>query len=165
MVYHRKLTVFIMLALLSLAMLPLAEGKNSKLSTTSTSGSKVSISLQFTDAYYADLDGDGAADDIFGGVDLYISGSERVSFDYYITLVLPSGRSFTYAYRISTRYSYLHLENYFYDHVFESGDYTFIVELITRTGGIQYDPYHHVFDPPGGVPTDPTYSLVTSGSY
>ncbi|RMG30921.1 MAG: hypothetical protein D6732_15585 [Methanobacteriota archaeon] len=164
MEFSRKAAFLLITLFLFMPTFPLIDAKQTK-SLSASSTEKVSISLHFTDAYYADLDGDGYSDDVFGGVDLFISGSERVSFDYYITLVLPSGKSFTYAYRISTRYTYLHLANYFYDHVSESGDYTFIVEIVTRTGGLQYDPYHHVFDPPGGVPTDPTYSLVTSGSF
>ncbi len=155
----KKQLSFLIIAIMLFTMPNLSEGKP----LFSKSESKVSLDVVFTDAYYADLDGDGLEDDVFGGVDIFIMGSERVSFDYYITLILPSGMSFTYAYRINTRYSILHLDNYFYDHVFESGDYTFIVEILTRTGGLSYDPYHHVFDPPGGVPTDPTFSLSVSG--
>lgn len=128
-----------------------------------SNASLTSVSLVFTDAYYADLDGDGFEDDVFGGVDFHITGQSRVTFDYHITLVMPSGLSWTYSYRIHTKYSYLHFDNFFYDHAVESGDYHFEVDIILRTGGVSHAEYNHVFDPPGGSTGDATFVLMYHG--
>ena len=127
------------------------------------SSSSTSLILVFTDAYYADLDGDGIEDDVFGGIDFFITGVSRVTFDYHINLILPSGLTFTYSYRIHTKYTYLHFDNFFFDHAIESGDYMFDVDIIMRTGGVTHSEYSIIFDPPGSVPTDTSFSLTYNG--
>jgi hypothetical protein len=121
------------------------------------------ITINFVDAYYTDLSGNGLEDDVYGSLEFHFGGKNRITFEYYITLYLPSGHSFTYGYMISTKFSYLFIENFFYAHAFETGDYTFRVDIITKTGGVTHDVYWLVFDPPGHGPGDTTFELAYDG--
>ncbi len=121
------------------------------------SGPHVAISIK--EARYINLDNDNLEDDVMATVQLDILCSNRVNFEYYITLTLPSGRSFTYAYMINTRLNTLTLDNYFYNHAIERGDYKIDVEILLKTGGISYGHNDVIFDPPGGTDADPYFLL------
>ncbi len=122
---------------------------------TSTSDAP-SISVRVVEAYYADLDNDTFQDDIYALVRFSLSGAVRYNFDYYVTLTLPSGYNFSYAFAINTGESF-ELNHYFFDHAIESGNYTLSVLVVLRTGGISTDSHVYVFDPPGAsTGGDPT---------
>ena len=114
------------------------------------------ISVRVIDAYYSDLDNDTYQDDIYALVRFELSGALRYYFDYYVTLTLPSGYNFSYAFAIIATGSF-DLNHYFFDHAIESGNYTLSVFVILKTEGISTDSHIYVFDPPrastGGDPT------------
>lgn len=124
-------------------------------------GGRVEIAITILSACYTDADGDGYEDDVVGYFDIYLSGASRYRLDIYPSLTLPSGRTYTYGFSVSTRLSVLHCTMYFYDHAVESGWYSFSVGVVSYTGGSAYWVEEYVFDPPGGYgDQDPCGVLV-----
>ena len=128
----------------------------------STTSEPIGISVTITSAYYADIDTDGWEDDIYSSVTIDLTGAVRYNFDYYITLTLPSGTSYTYHYSINTVYDVVNFGNYFWNHATESGDYSISVKVVLWTGGISSATHQYIFDPPGGSDGgDPTFDITT----
>lgn len=155
---YLKSSLLLLLLSISLGSLTLTTGAPEKLLQSGTC-SKPTIILDITQGYYADTDGDGFEDDIFVETVMHILCTNRANFDYYITLTLPSGLSFTYAYQVNTRLNLLTFNNDFYDHGIESGDYKVDVQILLKTGGISYTSGSLIFDPPGHSGTDPSFVL------
>ncbi|MCY3414962.1 MAG: hypothetical protein INQ03_25150 [Candidatus Heimdallarchaeota archaeon] len=120
------------------------------------------VSINISEAYYADLEGDGLENDVFVGVDLYLSGRDAYNFDYYIFLTLPSGLQFSYAYAFSAKTDYIYFGNYFWQHALEPGWYDVEVFIVMRSGGLTVSSEALIFDPPGGTGgSDPiSFSLI-----
>ncbi len=123
---------------------------------------KPQLQLSITQGYYADVDADGYEDDVYIETTFRILCTNRANFDYYIELILPSGTTFTYGYRVTTRLNTLTFHNDFFDHALESGDYTVNVYVIMKTGGTALVHDQLIFDPPGGSNSDPKFSLSWS---
>lgn len=127
----------------------------------STNGTYMTFRVR--DAYYGDMEGDGLKDDIHMLIDIHIEGiSTRYNFNLYITLLLPSGESHTYAYSIKTKILDFTAQVIFYNHATESGWYT--IHLLTilfsgKTTGDATDEYS--FDPPGGNPGGDPHASFT----
>jgi len=134
--------------------------------TSSTSSDGPSVAIHVKDAYYFNADGDGLQDDTFASIELTIVSANRINFEYWITLTLPSGNAFQFGLQINTVYTYLELNHTMYNTALEAGWYNLHVEVVLKTGGISYTDAHHVFDPPGdgqeGAP--PFLSTSLSGS-
>ena len=128
--------------------------KNLTVQSQSSQGPQVNITID--DAYYSDLNNDGLEMDVFARVSLVFNGANRYNMQYYITLTLPSGISWTYGYLINTRLDSIHLDNYFYNHAVEQGNYEITVQLVLKTCGVIYADASHIFDPPGGETRPPT---------
>ncbi|MCY3414992.1 MAG: hypothetical protein INQ03_25300 [Candidatus Heimdallarchaeota archaeon] len=113
------------------------------------------VDISITEGYYADLDGDGAEDDVFVKVEFQILCANRANFDYYVQLTQPSGLNHMYAYHVNTRLNYLTFENFFWNHAIESGDYQADAWVVLKTGGTTLTHGNLIFDPPGGSGTEP----------
>ena len=122
---------------------------NKKLTTASCE--KPTLRLDVVTGYYADLDNDGTADDVYGKVVLDLMCGNRYRFDYKVTLTLPSGFSVSDYMSINTRLNSLVIETVFYNYALESGDYIISAEGLLSTGGLSYTYADIIFDPPGGV--------------
>lgn len=106
--------------------------------------------FEFTAGTYLDHDGDGRDDDVivFGVIEVEIYDKppfEYINFD--ITLILPSGRAFTYDYRDKFFTGTYHFVGIFLNHALESGDYTAIAVLYSDAGKF-LDQDRIKFDPP-----------------
>lgn len=155
---HLKSSLLLMLLTFSLGSIVMVNGAPEKL-LQAGSCNKPTILLDITQGFYADTDGDGLEDDVYVETVMQILCANRVNFEYYITLTLPSGMSFTYGYQINTRLNLITFDNNFYDHALESGDYKVDVQIFLKTGGISYSSGSLVFDPPGHTGTDPSFVL------
>ena len=112
------------------------------------------IDVTITEAFYADVDSNGA-DDVIVKAHFALEGEIINAVQYLITLTLPSGRQFSYVVLILTTSTDFVVENTFWDHALESGWYT--VEIYVKLGGFYniMDSDRVVFDPPGGDNADP----------
>ncbi len=125
-------------------------------------GKKIAtIGLRIVDAYYADLDNDGYEDDILGIIKITMTGVNVANMEYVISLTLPSGTIYSYLVKITTNQDVIVLKNFFWDHAYESGDYTLKVTLNL----INYEKITvsetYTFDPPGSSQGgEPTFDVV-----
>ena len=110
----------------------------------------VSVSTTVNYANYGDFDGDGYEDDVYINVTIDLSGGNVYNFDYYLTLTLPSGLSYTYGYSFVTDYDRLVIHHYLMGHATEPGWYDVDIDIIMKTGGIYHTAAYYIFDPPGG---------------
>ncbi len=157
----QSLRVFTLFAIIFLILIFPTNSFAARPDFSASSTDVISIKVSVTDAYYTDLDNDGLSDDVIAYTSVDLSGSTRYNFDYYITLTLPSGKNYTYAYTFNTVYTTLNIRNYFWNHATECGDYTITVQAILWTGGISYTNHAYTFDPPGGSDGgDPTFDLT-----
>ncbi len=131
--------------ILALSMIPPSFGR---VSINNTREQTISINITF--ANYTDLDGDGFQDDVYAEVEVKLDGSSAYTFEYNVTLTLPSGLSFSYKFIISTNYQSFIIYHYFFDHAIESGWYTLNAEATLNNGGRSTTSNTFVFDPPGG---------------
>ena len=136
-----------------------ATGKRTQ-TTMTVQCEKPTVLITIVDALYTDLDDDGLEDDVFASVDLSLICGNRFNLEYYITLTLPSGLSFTYGYMINTRLDSFTMQNNFYNHAIESGDYQIDVYIVLKTGGISFSHNSVIFDPPGGTDADPHFRVI-----
>lgn len=144
----RTFVVFVVV-LSSLFIIP-ASAKTVKV-TTKEATCKPSINLDVVEAYYADLDGDGMADDVYSRVDIQLHCGNRYNFDYRISLILPSGFTVYDYLGINTRLTHFSIATTFYNYAFEAGDYQIDAEALLSTGGQFYHISSLIFDPPGGI--------------
>lgn len=117
-----------------------------------------SIWAEVSTAYYADLDNDLLADDIYVEITVTLSGIDNslikdgIFYGVYFTLILPSGFEYNYLiYDVATDTQfiiYLNLLN----HATESGWYQTITSAtFDQFGAGNVLPAHYfLFDPPGG---------------
>lgn len=132
----------------------------SQMSITDTSEPTIVVEILF--ANYTDLDDDGYLDDVYAEVSVELSGAVAYTFEYFVTLTLPSGLNFSYLFIISTNYQSFNIYNYFYDHAIETGWYTLDVDATLNNGGRSTASSTLVFDPPGGSGgSDPDMEIST----
>ncbi len=117
----------------------------------SSDSTEPTITVTITYATYTDLDHDSFSDDVLVITRFDIEGLfPYCRFAYLITLQLPSGTNYSYIVYVLAFYDTVTIENLFFNHATESGDYTVYVHAILYTPGTPYDYKHYVFDPPGG---------------
>ena len=109
-----------------------------------------SIAVAITHASYTDLDNDGYEDDVLVVSDFYLQNDDYYEFIYLITLILPSGIYYQYLVQVWAWVDYVSIDNSFYNHATESGNYTVIIEALLLNPDVYYDVSIVIFDPPGG---------------
>ncbi len=144
----KKIFQFLILMIFIISLSSTSIGRQNSFSTETLN--EPYIGIEITNAFYADLDGNGIEDDIFVQVDLSFFGASTINFDYYIILTLPSGESHAYTISLASHVDKLIIDNYFWNHATEPGWYTVEVHTVLRTGGVQILSDSMVFDPPGG---------------
>jgi hypothetical protein len=107
--------------------------------------------VEVLDAKYCDMEGDGIENDVHVILEFTLGHSIIYDFDYYIRLTLPSGESHTYYVRILAWVDSIEVNNAFYNHADESGDYIVDIDALMYTPEIMSDTESVVFDPPGGA--------------
>jgi len=149
--YRTLVTVFLLVTVFGMLAVQPAQAAATNSTTTSTTTSEPSLDVTITYATYTDLDCDSYSDDIvvvtrfeLGYIYFYYE------FAYLITLQLPSGTNYTYLVYVLAFTDVVIIENLFFDHATESGDYTVYVHAVLYTPGSAADYEHYVFDPPGG---------------
>jgi hypothetical protein len=118
------------------------------------SSANFSVYVTVTDAYYADLSGDGLEMDV--GIHLFLEiYNNKVSTDVslYIGIELPSGLTFWFLVEFTAiKYTYYGYTNIFFEGLntaLESGWYN--AYAVAFAEGEQYSVMHiYTFDPPGG---------------
>ena len=137
-------------------------------SSISTSAWGTSFNVKIYQAYYGDIDNDGYEDDVFVKLKFYLNSFDddydEFVFRYSIILTLPSGLSFQYWVTIfGEDESIVTIENLFYNHATEYGDY--VVDVFA----VLYIPYfdtaeaNQVFDPPGSSDgLEPEFDTIIS---
>lgn len=113
--------------------------------TTTSTGFDVSI----VTAYYADLEGDGIENDVYVLLQFDIVDVPIYDFVYQIVLELPSGASYVYLVAVRAWVTTVYLNNYFFNHATESGNYTVYVDTLLVAPYNAADSAMMVFDPPG----------------
>ena len=109
-----------------------------------------SIAVAITHASYTDLDNDGFEDDVLVVSDFYLQNDDYYEFIYLITLILPSGIYYQYLVQVWAWVDYVSIDNSFYNHATEAGNYTVIIEALLLNPDVYYDVSIVIFDPPGG---------------
>ncbi|RMG34074.1 MAG: hypothetical protein D6732_11010 [Methanobacteriota archaeon] len=133
---------------------------SSQVKVQDTSETSISVAILF--ANYTDLDEDGYMDDVYAEVSIDLYGGVAYTFEYYVTLTLPSGLNFSYLFIISTNYQSFTIYNFFYDHATESGWYTLNIDATLNNGGRSTATSTLIFDPPGGSGgSDPDLEIST----
>ena len=121
----------------------------------------VELTTLITEAYYTDLDNDGYQDDIFAIVLIETEGVIFANLDYYVQMELPSGTVYSYHVRITTNNETLILSNYFWNHAYESGNYSLTVTVVLRNARRMTSSTTLVFDPPGSSQGgEPSFDVV-----
>ncbi|MGM0686532.1 MAG: hypothetical protein ACQET3_06165 [Promethearchaeati archaeon] len=110
--------------------------------------SQIDVSIE--DAYYDDLDKDLKEDDAYVLLRFELADSPYYEFHYIITLELPSGIEYSYLVYVYAWIDVVYINNFFYDHVTESGNYTVYVTATMVIPSFATDSGYYVFDPPGG---------------
>ncbi len=151
------------LAVIGMMITPVAVIAANKKLSTQEACDKPSLGLRVVEGYYADIDNDGTADDVYGRVVIDLMCGNRFRFDYKVTLTLPSGFSVSDYLSINTRLKTLVIETVFYNYALESGDYIISAEGLLSTGGLSYTYADIIFDPPGGITG--TGSISSTVSY
>ena len=116
--------------------------------TTTTTESTINVAIQY--ATYTDLDADNNTDDVWAIVEFNLTDSNIYQFYYIITLILPSGIYFEYIVYVWAWVDVVTINNLFFNHATEKGDYVLIVEALLVSPDVDYDSHVYVFDPPGG---------------
>ena len=118
------------------------------------------ITVKILSAYYTDLDGDGNEDDVYALTHIELGGFATYNVDYYVNLTLPSGTTYLYRILITSQVTSFDLNNLFYNHATEQGNYSLTVTAFLLNGASSYDQHAYVFDPPGGSDGgDPTFDV------
>lgn len=156
--YRNKFNLIIVFSLLFLSLIGNTRATPQTQVGLTTCG-KPTMNIQISNAYYGDNDLDGFQDDVYVETKIEILCTNRVNFQYYISLTLPSGQSFTYGYMVNTNLNTLTFDNNFYDHAIESGDYVVDIYIVLKTGGVSFSGDSRTFDPPGGSNTEPYFHL------
>ncbi len=150
----------ILLLLTLIGTFAVAAQANKPVTTSSTETAGIDVEVIF--ANYTALEDDGYENDVYAEVKVYLYGGETYTFDYEITLTLPSGTSYTYLFIITTNIEDLLIYNFFFNHATESGWYTIDVNVLLHTGGQSTDSHTYTFDPPGGSPgSEPDMTIST----
>ena len=121
------------------------------------------LKIKVTDAYYADLDGDGLVDDVYVEVEfdtkLAVSSdvandvySGTYEYEYDIILELPSGKSYDWEVDFSTYDSKVRIGHNMYNTATEPGYYRTSIDAELEEPAEAEDFTSHVFDPPGSDP-------------
>ena len=148
------------------AILPISE----VVGETYVADSEMTVMIDITNAFYTALDDDGREDDIIANFDMIVQKNERMlpnerlKFDLYVELILPSGISHLFGFRVTCKKCVsvspvIHLHNL----ATEPGWYTIVLTCvlfdrgyITGIGAESLE-----FDPPGGTPgTEPGSCLI-----
>ena len=148
------------------AILPISE----VVGETYVTDSEMTVMIDITDAYYTALDDDGIADDIVANFDMTVQKNgrqlpnERLKFDLYVELILPSGLNHLFGFRVTCKRGVcvspiIHMHNV----ATEPGWYTITLTcvlfdrgFITGVGSESLE-----FDPPGGSPsTEPKSCII-----
>ena len=121
----------------------------------------VELTIQIIDAYYTDLDNDSSQDDIFAIVRIENKGIIVANLDYYVKMELPSGTVYSYHVRIITNKEILNLKNYFWNHAYESGNYSLTVTVSLKNIQRITTSTTLIFDPPGSSQGgEPSFDVV-----
>jgi hypothetical protein len=112
----------------------------------------ISMTINITDAYYCDLDGDTIEDDVFSTFTINIENEADKHFLFItkIVLKLPSGYHYNYYYKMDTSEPEYEYTICFYNHATENGWYTVDIFCLLFDGrhlGFGIESY--TFDPPG----------------
>jgi len=131
---------------------------------------EITVIINITDAYYTALDNDGIENDIVANFDMTIFkndrkySNERIKFDLYVELILPSGLNYIYGYRVSCKGCVsVSPVIYLYNHATEPGWYTIVLTCVLADRGLVtgMGSEYLVFDPPGGTPgTEPGSCII-----
>jgi hypothetical protein len=134
-----------------------------------------SIDVRIKQAYYTDIDDDGYEDDVLVSLKFqFMINDDEFSFRYTIVLTLPSGIS--YAYQVSLDMEVdedlceefdedtmiiVNIDNLFYNHATESGDYRVEVYATLTDPGHDRAYTSLIFDPPGATDgTTPDFEII-----
>ena len=114
--------------------------------------SKLSAVFNVTilDAGYSDMDGGIDKNDVYVILEFNLGYALYYEFDYYITLTLPSGISYTYFVWVIAWVETIQLTNIFYNHATESGNYSVYIDALMYYPEYIWDYDFIAFDPPGG---------------
>lgn len=130
---------------------------------TTIENESVVITIAIQNAYYFDADGDGKENDVAVDflLDIHRKNGKKntVHFDLYAELILPSGISYLYLFKVtSSAHVQAQPTAYFYNHATEPGWYCIELTGVLYRGTPQYSigTESYYFDPPGGTTgTDP----------
>lgn len=125
------------------------------------------IAVTFTEATYADLDGDGQTDDINLQYTLVLSGysdselANGVTFKFIIDVVSPSNTHYHHKFEYTTNVADMLFVLDLLDHATDQGWYFANVRVFDQGNRFVSARDHIVFDPPGGKPGgDPRLLVV-----
>lgn len=108
------------------------------------------IKVTIENANYLDLDLDSNEDDIHVLLRFDLADFDYYEFAYIITLELPSGIEYSYLVYVWAWIDIVHINNLFYDHATECGNYTVYVDAAMVNPVFATDSETYMFDPPGG---------------
>ena len=123
------------------------------------------FAVDINKAYYTDIDDDGYEDDVFVKLKFKIDLNDiDIIFKYTITLTLPSGLAFEYFVYVSVSdESVVTVDNLFYNHATESGDYRVDVSAVLIKPIVDSAEASRVFDPPGSSDgLEPEFEAIVS---
>lgn len=131
---------------------------------------EITVIINITNAYYTALDDDGIENDVVANFDMTViknsnrHSNERLKFNLYVELILPSGLNYIYGYRVSCKKGVsVSPVIYLYNHATEPGWYTIELTCILADRGLVtgVGTESLVFDPPGGTPgTEPGSCVI-----
>ena len=163
----KKFTKVILIAFLMIfAFLPIGKA----IGETYIADSDMTVMIDITNAYYTALDEDGKEDDIVANFDMVVTKNgrklpnERLKFDLYVELVLPSGISHLFGFRVTCKRGVsVSPVIQMYNLATEPGWYTIILTCVLfdrgYITGIGTESLE--FDPPGGTPgTEPGSCVI-----
>ncbi len=123
------------------------------------------IQVNMWEAYYADADNDGAADDIVVKYNITIpfNTGDKYTIELYCKLILPSGAEYIHEVAIVTTAEST-VTQYWFNAASESGWYTYSVYAYTIDSSLNPGYNEIIFDPPGGDPGDPLVDTTVIGT-
>ena len=163
----KKFTKVLLVSFLVLfAVLPI----NNVIGELYVTDNEITVIIDITNAYYTALDDDGIENDVVANFDMTVFkndrkySNDRMKFDLYVELILPSGINYIYGYRVTCkRCVSVSPIIYLYNHATEPGWYTIVLTCVLADRGLVtgIGSEYLVFDPPGGTPgTEPGSCMI-----